>query len=484
MASPESFVIYDLETSDRSAQEGQIVQFASVRTDLEFNPIEEPINVLIKPNDNTLWAPEAVLVHGITPQKALKEGLTEKEFLDFFHTKVNIGNTIFAGFNNISFDNDFMRFINFRNYRDPYDTEYDNGNSKFDFLPAARMQRAVRPDGIVWPFKEDGTPVNTLVSLTKANNIIHDSAHDAESDVLGTKDLAKLLSENQKLMAYLLENRHKGKLQYFFNNNKNFLYADSRVPKDYLHVSMFTTLVALDNNTILAYDLRHDPTEFMSLSPEQLVARMKYSKDSDLKRLPIQEIKLNKCPAVVPAAVAKEESVQENIKIDYAEAMSNYQKIVNAQADFTSNIISARDIIEKEKQEKYAEADKKKPAEALLYSKFVSTPDKLVSDKIRRASPEEIISLGAQLSDSRLKAMLPRYKARNFPESLTDTERRQHNEYIRTLMLEGGENSKFAKYKKKIGELMTAEGRTLEQNFLLNELIIHYEATLPLYEDA
>lgn len=484
MASPESFVIYDLETSDRSAQEGQIVQYASVRTDLEFNPIEEPINVLIKPNDTSLWSPEAVLVHGITPQKALKEGMTEKEFLDFFHSQINIGNTIYAGFNNISFDNDFMRFLHYRNYRDAYDIEYDNGNSKFDFLPAARMQRAVRPDGVEWPFKEDGTPVNTLVSLTEANNITHDDAHDAESDVLGTKDLAKLLSEKQKLMAYLLENRHKGKLQYFFNNNKNFLYADSRVPKDYMHVSMFTTLVALDNNTILAYDLRHDPTEFLELSVEQLAARMKYSKDSDLKRLPVQEIKLNKCPAVVPAAVAKEESVQENIKFDYAEAMKNYQKIVSDQADFTSRIINARDIIEKEKRTKYAEADKKKPAEALLYSKFVSTPDSIVSEKIRRASPDEIISFGSQLSDSRLKAMLPRYKARNFPKSLTSEERSQHDEYVRTLLLEGGEKSKFAKYQKKIGQLMTAEGRTLQENFLLNELKLYYEATLPLYEDV
>ena len=75
-----TFFFYDLETSGLSARDDRIMQFAGQRTDLDFNPIGEPVNELIRLNDDTLPSPEALFVTGITPQATVADGYSEAEF--------------------------------------------------------------------------------------------------------------------------------------------------------------------------------------------------------------------------------------------------------------------------------------------------------------------------------------------------------------------------------------------------------------------
>ena len=49
-----TFFFYDLETSGLSAREDRIMQFAGQRTDLELNPIGEPVNILVRMENDTL----------------------------------------------------------------------------------------------------------------------------------------------------------------------------------------------------------------------------------------------------------------------------------------------------------------------------------------------------------------------------------------------------------------------------------------------
>src|SRR5688572_13917062 len=97
------------------------MQFAGQRTDFDLNIIGEPVNVLVKLADDVLPSPDAILITGITPQKTLEEGYTEAEFLKILHDQVLQPNTIVAGFNNIRFDDEFMRYTLYRNFYDPYE---------------------------------------------------------------------------------------------------------------------------------------------------------------------------------------------------------------------------------------------------------------------------------------------------------------------------------------------------------------------------
>jgi exonuclease I len=72
------------------------------------------------------------------------------------------------------------------------------------------MTRALRPEGIEWPFDSSGKPSNRLELLTSVNNLSHESAHDALSDVNATIAVARLIFNKQpKLFKFLLEMRNK-----------------------------------------------------------------------------------------------------------------------------------------------------------------------------------------------------------------------------------------------------------------------------------
>ena len=94
----QTFFFYDLETSGLSPRDDRIMQFAGQRTDLDLNPIGEPIN------DDTLPSPSAIMVTKITPQSTLRDGLTEAEFAKFVTEEVFTPNTIAVGYNTVRFD--------------------------------------------------------------------------------------------------------------------------------------------------------------------------------------------------------------------------------------------------------------------------------------------------------------------------------------------------------------------------------------------
>src|SRR5690606_14576670 len=95
------FFFYDLETSGLNPREDRIMQFAGLRTDMDFNPIGEAFNILVKLNDDTLPSPDAILVTGISPQQTIADGYTEAEFAKILHEDICAEDTIMVGFNNI-----------------------------------------------------------------------------------------------------------------------------------------------------------------------------------------------------------------------------------------------------------------------------------------------------------------------------------------------------------------------------------------------
>src|SRR5690606_14780440 len=127
-----------------------------------------------------------------------------------------------------------MRFLQYRNYYDPYEWQWKDGRSRWDLLDVVRMTRALRPDGIKWPFASDGKPTNRLELLTSVNGLDHANAHDALSDVKATIALAGLLKDKQpKLFNYLLEMRDKKKIAELIDNGQPFVYASGKYPSEF-----------------------------------------------------------------------------------------------------------------------------------------------------------------------------------------------------------------------------------------------------------
>jgi exodeoxyribonuclease-1 len=478
---PASFYFYDLETSGINPRSARVMQFAGQRTDMQLRLIGEPTNLLIKITPDVIPEPDAIFLTGITPQQTLADGITEVEFLKYFYSEIVTPDTIFVGFNNIRFDDEFMRFLNYRNFYDAYEWEWANGCGRWDMLDVIRMARALRPEGIAWPFTDDNKPTNRLELLTKLNDLDHANAHDALSDVTATIAVAKLLQTKQpELFKYLYDLRDKKKIAQLITSGEPFVYTSGHYSSNYLHTSAAVLLAEHpQQGTALIYDLRFDPTPFISMNSDQLIAAWQYSKDPNHVRLPVKTVKYNRNPVVAPLGVIKAEAVQERIGLTVEAIRTNLALLAKNHSQLARTVLDAVAIMDAaQSRDQAIEPHDALQVDARLYEGFVGPGDKKIMQSIRSASPESFDVLAEKLHDERLRLLLPLYKARNFPDTLTTSEREDWDAFCRQRIFEGKQNSLLVKYFARLQELATGT-LTTEKEYLLEELQLYGQSIMP-----
>lgn len=464
-----TFFFYDLETSGLDPRNDRIMQFAGQRTDESFQPIGEPYNVLVKLNDDTLPSPHAVMVTGITPQQTVADGYTEAEFASLLLKEVFTPGTTTVGYNNVRFDDEFIRHLFWRTFRDPYQWSWQDGRSRWDLLDVVRMTRALRPEGVKWPVV-DGKEVNKLELLSKENGIIHTKAHDALSDVEALIGMTKLLSTAQpKLFTYLLGLRSKMAVQKMVHleDKKPFVYSSGRYSAEHHKTTVAFPLTTGRNRSCVVYDLRHDPTPFLTMTPEQLAARMFASyaerKADEYVPVPVKELQYNRVPAVAPLGVLEQNDGWQRLALE-PEIVKKHRDILLAHPTFAEAVRTAI--------EARPEFPSSKDSEARLYDGFLSSRDAVRVEAVRNATVDELADFHPEFDDERLPALLLHYKARNYPKTLSQTERQEWEEW-RSARLSGG----LAEYANTLKTISKAA--TEDQQFLVQELSLWAESIVP-----
>lgn len=464
-----TFYFYDLETSGFRSRADRIMQFAGQRTDMELNPISKPDNILIKMTADILPEPGAVLVHGITPQKTLMEGMTEAEFCKYLTSQVSTPDTIIVGYNNLRFDNEFIRFIFWRNFYDAYEWSWKDNCSTWDLLDVVRMVRALRPEGINWPFAPDGKPTNSLEYLTAINKLDHSDAHDALNDVKASIALARLLKQKQpKVLDYLFNIRGKQKVAPLVTRGEPLIYTSGRYPTDFNKTTVAVMVAEKpDKSGALMYDLRIDPDEFKDLSVPELINHWKayQFRDEEAAYFPVKELKYNRCPAVAPIDWLSE-VVAERLKLHHEIIDAHLKKLQNAK-NFGDKLLEAQERLWPPRQPQLMVDEQK--VDELLYDSFIKDEDKTKMSVVRAAQPNDVSSLNLSFSDQRLTALLPFYKARNYPEALTSDER-QIWQRFRSQKLNAGSPSLADRFFAQIDEIRQTPGLSQEKHFLLEEV--------------
>lgn len=458
---------HDYETSGINPALDRPLQFAGVRTDEDLNVIGEPLMLYCLPPKDRLPHPQACLVTGIAPQQLLETGLPEPEFIKQIHGELSRPGTCGVGYNSIRFDDEVTRFTLYRNFYDPYQREWQHGNSRWDIIDMLRLTRALRPQGIVWPDHEDGSPSFRLEDLAAANNLEHGAAHDALSDVYATIALARLVKSRQpRLYDYVYAHRSKRQVASLIDlrQRKPFLHVSSRLPRAHGYTGIMMPLCQhpTNSNAIIAVDLSADPRPLIELDGAAIRERL-FTAQAELPegvaRIPLKGVHLNRCPVVAtPRLLDKQASTR--LGIDSDQWQRHWREL------------SSHDLAPKLREVfSYGDTEASVDAEAALYHGFLSDAERPLLELARNTAPDRLAAIEEQFTDARYRELAFRHRARYALASLSADELARWHD-LRAKWLTGGQAGllDIAAYNGQISALEHAESTTDRQRSLLRSL--------------
>ncbi|VAW89628.1 Exodeoxyribonuclease I [hydrothermal vent metagenome] len=459
--SKKTFYWYDYESFGLSPMSDRLSQFGGVRTDEDLNIIGDPLMIYCKPADDFFPSPTSCLITGITPQKALAEGLPEVEFIRQINEQFSEPNSCVLGYNNLRFDDEFTRHVLYRNLMDPYAREWQNGCNRWDLLDVVRMTRALRPEGIEWPVNEEGRPSVRLEDLTVANSIAHESAHDALSDVYATIAMARLIKEQQpKLFEYVYNNRSKNKLRELLNlrEQKPVIHVSGMYPAEKGNMAMVVPVAEhpTNKNGVVVYDLSVDPSDLINLGVKKIHERL-FTRSDELpegvERIPLKTVHINKCPVIAPFMTLDGKAAKK-YGIDLNLCRQNLA-VLQAAPGIAKKV---QQVLSETKFEKRTDPDQ------MLYGGgFFSPDDKSRMAQIHAMAPEALVGFEPPFDDGRLPEMLFRMRARNYPETLTAEEQQCWQVFRK-------ERLNLEAYLTELDELRSVPERTDSERVILDEL--------------
>ncbi|KAB0508438.1 exodeoxyribonuclease I [Pseudomonas lini] len=406
---------YDYETTGINPRCDRPLQVAGIRTDFDLNEIDEPVNLYCQPSDDILPHPAACAITGITPGCLAERGLSEADFMTRVHAQLAAPGTCGAGYNTLRFDDEMTRYSLYRNFFDPYAREWQGGNSRWDLIDVVRAAYALRPDGLVWPKDDEGRVTLKLERLTAANGIDHGHAHEALSDVRATIALARLIREKQpKLYDWLFQLRSKQKVMDQIRLLQPMVHISGRfsAARSYVGVVLPLAWHPRNRNALIVCDLHLDPQGLLELDAETLRQRL-YTRRDVLAEgelpVPLKLIHINKCPVVAPLSVLRPLD-QQRLGLDMALYQERALRLSDAQQvwrDKVSDIYSSDDFSPSQDPEQQ------------LYDGFIGDRDRRLCEQVRAADPAQLAQEQWPFDDERLPELLFRYRARNFPDTLS-----------------------------------------------------------------
>lgn len=487
---------YDLETFGIHASWDRIGQFAAQRTDYRFEPVGDPIVLYCRLSPDYVPDPDSCLITGLTPRSVNEKGMTEAGFADRIYREMTVPGTCVAGYNTIRFDDEFVRNLFYRNFYDPYWREYGDGNTRWDILDLVRLTHDLRPDGIQWCYTGEGKPSFKLEELAAANGILHDRAHDALSDVRATIGLARLLHDKQpKVFSYHFKMRKKDEVRRLLNlqtprplvhssgmftrggfrtlGKTEAGHPDADSPALRVQVGNCTSIVypisvhPARSNLIIAYDLRFDPREWISLEVAE-IARRTFTRSDELgetERVHFKGIHLNRSPAIAPLkTLTRDRAAELGIDVDRC---LEHARILSEQ----------HGLVQKVRQVYGSGADtmaQPRDPELQLYAGgFFGDEDRETFEQIHRLDPADLIATPPRFVDARGPELLRRYLARNYFDLLDETEKRRWISHCASRLLapELDEVLDYGRFRRKVENLLERTDTPASGKTVLRELL-------------
>jgi len=412
---------HDYETWGRDPAQDWPAQFAGVRTDADLNEIDGPVSLFCAPPRDRLPDPESCLITGLTPQACAAQGIPEAQFAARIEAELGRPGTVGVGYNTLRFDDHFTRYLLWRNLYDPYAREWQNGCSRWDLLDTVRCAFALRPEALNWPRHPDGRVSFKLEDLARANGLWHENAHEALSDVRATIALARKVKQQvPKLWDFCLRLRQKAEVKQELLLGRPVLHVSGQYPTSRGCLAVVFPFAPHPEkaNEVIVWDLAEDPAVLMALTTSEIRTRV-FTRQAELpegvQRLPIKTIHINQSPVVVAQLKTLSTGRAQELGIDMDLAMRHAE----AAARMSQDLLGVwREVFQSPPR-----ASSVRSADADLYGGFLGDADRRRLGQVRALKPDEMSHWQGHFDDPRLDDLVFLYRARNWPEHLTEADR-------------------------------------------------------------
>ncbi|WP_343192574.1 exodeoxyribonuclease I [Buchnera aphidicola (Taiwanaphis decaspermi)] len=463
MKKKSTFLFYDYETFGTNPCKDKIAQFASIRTDKNFNIIEKPVVLYCKIPEYYIPNPDSILITGILPTYVNYHGLNESEFSKNIYNIMKKPNTCIVGYNNINFDDEFTRNIFYRNFIDPYEWSWRKNNSRWDILNLVIACYVLRPFKIKWFIKKNKQVSLKLAHLIKINNLNFNQPHDALNDVYSTISIAKLINNKQKkLFSFFFNYRKKRKLVELINIfymtpliHISTLYNKSK----YMSIILPVIWHKYYTNSLIYFNLNENIKNFFEICEKYKNKKKLNFIEIIKKNKSLNILNVNKCPIFVPLKFFNVKKFL-NFNINYKYCLKNL-KLIKQKKNLKEIILNLFKI----KINNYSS-----DVELQLYNNFFEEKDKKIIKKIRNMKNiNEIQKINFNNYDNRIKKLLFKYKYINFYKDIKKTDKKIWQKYCKRKI-----KKKITIYYQKIDELMLKYKKNKKKKKILTQIKEYY----------
>ena len=207
-------------------------------------------------------------------------------------------------------------------------------------------------------------------------------------------------------------------------------------------------------------DLTRDPTPLIELTSEEIRERLYTKKEElgDLAGIPVKLVHINKCPVLAPAATLTAERADE-LGIDREQCRKSLD-LLRAHPEVREKLVEVFN-------QEFAGSNESDP-DTQLYAGFFGHGDKSTMDLVRATPADLLGEREFAFTDSRLPEMLFRYRARNWPHTLSEAEQKRWRLHCSDYF-----SRRLPDYVPRL-EALAEQNQSNERNFAILKSLYHY----------
>ena len=415
-----NYVFYDTETTGTQTAFDQILQFAAIRTDQEFNELER-FNIRCRLLPHIVPAPGALRVTGVTPTM-----LTDPDLPSHYEAIQKIRAQLlawspatFVGFNSLDFDEVLLRQAFFQTLHPAYLTNTD-GNRRSDAMRVAHAASIFAPQSINVPKDDRGRETFRLERLAPANGFDHEDAHEAMADVEATIHMARLIRHRDPAIWETLDSATtKNAVKDVVAEHSTFVLTERYFGRTY---SWLVTPCGQNpeyDAQLAVFDLYYDPDDYRQLSTEDLVGVLSVSPKV------IRSLRTNAQPIIMPADAAPQSVKALAIPPD---ELTRRAAIIQSDKDFRDRVGHAQAL-------RFADETPSPYIEARIYDGFPSNADQALMAQFHMEEWPDRVALADRIEDDRVQEFARRLIYFERPDLLSAQKRAELDAWRTTRVL-------------------------------------------------